>query len=190
MRAMNRHLIAAAIFVATSGPALAAPGAFFSLANTNFVKTIGFILFVGVLVYFRVPSLIGGLLDKRAVQIRADLDEARSLREEAQKVLASYERKAREAGEQAERIVSHAREEALLAAEEAKSALAVSLKRRLAAADDQIASAEKSAMREVRDRAVQVAVAAAGDAIAQAMSAAEAGALIEASIKEVDAKLH
>ena len=89
------------------------------------MKTIGFILFVGVLVYFRVPSLIGGLLDKRAVQIRADLDEARSLREEAQKVLASYERKAREAGEQAERIVSHAREEALLAAEEAKSALAV-----------------------------------------------------------------
>ena len=163
---------------------------FFSLKNTDFVVLLAFLLFIGILVYYKVPGLIGGLLDKRAGQIRADLDEARSLREEAQKLLASYERKTREAHEQAERIVRQAREEAATAAEEAKEALAASLVRRLKAAEEQIASAEAAAVREVRDSAVAVAVAAAGDALSKGMTADRAGELIVASIREVETKLH
>jgi F-type H+-transporting ATPase subunit b len=182
--------ILALAFILAAGPALAATGPFFSLHNTDFVVTIAFLLFIGVLIYFKVPSMLAVMLDRRAQSIRDDLDEARALREEAQKVLATFERKSREVHEQAERIVKHARDEAILAAEEAKATLAQSLERRLKAADEQIASAEAAAVRAVRDQAIQVAIAAAGDAIAKNMSAAEAKDLIEASIAEVGAKLH
>ncbi|MCT8158843.1 F0F1 ATP synthase subunit B [Pseudoruegeria sp. SHC-113] len=171
-------------------PALAASGPFFSLGNTDFVVTLGFLLFIGVLFYFKVPGMIGGMLDKRADDIKSELDEARALREEAQTVLASYERKQREVQEQADRIVAHAKEEAKLAAEAAKKDLEASIKRRLAAAQDQIASAEASAVKEVRDTAVNVAVAAAAEVVAKQMTAADGNALIDAAIKDVSAKLH
>ncbi|MCP4819794.1 MAG: F0F1 ATP synthase subunit B [Shimia sp.] len=173
-----------------ASPAFAASGPFFSLKNTDFIVTLGFILFIAVLFYFKVPSLLGGMLDKRADDIKSELDEARALREEAQTVLASYERKQQEVQEQAARIVAQAKDEAQKAAVQAKADLAESIERRLAAAQDQIASAEASAVKEVRDQAVVVAVAAAEDVITKQMSAADANKLIEAGISEVDAKLH
>ena len=72
--------------VLIASPALAASGPFVSLRNTDFIVLLAFIAFIGVLVYFKVPSLIGGMLDKRANTIRNELDEARKLREEAQKL--------------------------------------------------------------------------------------------------------
>ncbi len=171
-------------------PALAASGPFFSLNNTNFVVLIAFVLFVGVLIYLKVPALVGGILDKRADTIRAELDEARNLREEAQTILASYERKQKEVAEHAAQIVEHAKAEAANAAELAKGELAASITRRLQAAEDQIASAEAAAVKEVRDRAVSVAVAAAGDVIAKAMTAKAGGALIDDAISDVGKKLN
>ncbi|TCL08050.1 ATP synthase F0 subcomplex B subunit [Shimia isoporae] len=173
-----------------ASPAFAASGPFFSLKNTDFIVTLGFIVFIAVLFYFKVPSLLGGMLDKRADDIKSELDEARALREEAQTVLASYERKQQEVQEQAARIVAQAKDEAQKAAVQAKADLEKSIERRLAAATDQIASAEASAVKEVRDQAVVVAIAAAEDVIAKQMSAADANKLIEAGIAEVDAKLH
>lgn len=171
-------------------PAMAATGPFFSLRNTDFVVTLAFLLFIGVLVYFRVPTLLGGLLDKRAAGIKSDLDEARALHDEARSILASYERKQKDVQEQANRIVETAKREAMAAAEQAKEDLKASIARRLAAAEDQIASAEAAAVREVRNTAVNVAVAAAADLIAKQMSATEKNNLIDASIGEVEAKLH
>lgn len=186
---MLRSLSVALVLAA--GPALAAGDKpFFSLKNTDFVVTIAFLLFIGVLFYFKVPSLIGGLLDKRADGIKSELDEARALREEAQTVLASYERKQKEVAEQAERIVAAAKEEAEAAAAKAKEDLKVSIARRLQAAEDQIASAEASAVKEVRDEAVRIAVAAASDVIAKQMTAKDANSLIDDAIAAVDAKLH
>jgi hypothetical protein len=91
----------ATLSVLIAGPAMAAgkspfSAEFYSLKNTDFVVLIAFLLFIGVLMYLKVPAKLGGLLDKRAEGIQAELDEARKLREEAQSVLASYERKARE----------------------------------------------------------------------------------------------
>lgn len=171
-------------------PAFAASGPFFSLTNTDFIVTLAFILFILVLVYFRVPSILAGLLDKRADDIQSELDEARALREEAQSILASYERKQKEVQDQADRIVASAKEEATAAAEQAKEDLKASIARRLAAAEDQIASAEASAVKEVRDQAVIVAVNAASALLADGMTAAEGNKLIDAAIAEVDAKLH
>ena len=134
---MIRIVSSALALSLAASPALAADGPFFSLANTNFVVLIAFLLFVGVLFYFKVPSIVGGLLDKRADSIRAELDEARALREEAQALLASYERKQKDVQEQADRIVANAREEASRAAEQAKADIRSSVERRMLAAEDQ-----------------------------------------------------
>ncbi|MBP0482362.1 F0F1 ATP synthase subunit B [Sagittula salina] len=184
-----KHFILPAAMLAAA-PAHAATGPFFSLHNTNFIVLLGFLLFLAVLVYFKVPGMLGNLLDKRAEGIQAELDEARRIREEAQTLLASYERKQRDVQDQADRIVAHARQEAELAAEAAKTDIQASIARRLASAEGQIASAEAKAVKEVRDRAATVAIAAARQVVAEQMDAAKAGQMIDASIAEVGAKLH
>ncbi|MET4102338.1 F-type H+-transporting ATPase subunit b [Roseovarius sp. MBR-78] len=185
-----RKLILTAGAALAASPALAASGPFVSLFNTDFVVLLAFLIFVGVLLYLKVPGLLGTKLDERAAGIKADLDEARKLREEAQQVLASYERKQKEAQEQADRIVEHARKEAEQAGEDAKDEIRRSIERRLQAAEDQIASAEARAVRDVRNQAIAVATAAARDVIAKKMSADDADKLIDAGIGEVEAKLH
>jgi F-type H+-transporting ATPase subunit b len=185
-----RKLSAIALATLAASPAFAASGPFFSLGNTDFIVLLGFLVFLAVLVYFKVPGLLGGLLDKRAAGIQSDLDEARALREEAQTLLASYERKQREVQDQADRIVAHAKQEAELAAEQAKADMKESIARRLAAAESQIASAEASAVREVRDSAITVAIAAAKDVVADQMTAADQSKLIDEAIATVGAKLH
>jgi len=185
---MIRLIVLASVLGA--GPAVAASGPFLSLGNSNFVVLLAFIAFVGVLLYAKVPGMLGGLLDKRAETIRAELEAARALREEANSLLASYERKSREVKDQAERIVIAARADALAAAEAAKAEIQRSVARRLAAAEDQIAQAEASAIRAVREQAVAVAVGAAAEVLAQQMTAASASALIEESIAEVGARLN
>ncbi|WP_299820683.1 F0F1 ATP synthase subunit B [uncultured Jannaschia sp.] len=171
-------------------PAFAATGPFFSLGNTDFIVTLGFLLFLGILVYFRVPSRLTGMLDDRSGGIRSDLDEARALREEAQALLASYERKTREARAQADQIVANAKAEAQSAAEQAKLDLKTSVDRRLAGAEGQIESARNAAIREVRDRAIQIATSVAAEMVARQMTAKDADRMIDQSIETVSAKLH
>jgi F-type H+-transporting ATPase subunit b len=161
-----------------------------SLGNTDFVVLIGFLLFIAIIFYFNVPSMLAGLLDERAEGIKSDLDEARALREEAQTLLASYERKQREVAEQAERIVTQAKADAEAAAEEAKANLEKSIARRLQAAEDQIQSAEDKAVLSVRNRAVEVAISAVAATIGKQMAAADANKMIDASIDEVGRRLH
>lgn len=160
------------------------------LNDTNIVVAIAFVIFVGILLYVGVPGIVGRMLDARAEKIKTEIDEAASLREEARALLASYERKQKDVQAQADRIVATAREEAELAAVAAKADLERSIARRMKAAEDQIASAEASATREVRDRAVQVAVAAAREIIAKNLSQNDAGNLIDSAIDEVGAKFH
>ncbi len=185
------RIIATLIALFAASPALAAGDKpFFSLENSDFAVLISFVLFIAVLLKFKVPGLVVGMLDKRADGIKSELDEARALRDEAQALLASYERKQKEVQEQADRIVEHAKGEAAAAAEQAKADLKVTIARRLQAAEDQIASAEASAVKEVRDRAVTLAVAAARDVIARQMTAAAGNKLIDEAIADVEAKLH
>jgi F-type H+-transporting ATPase subunit b len=184
------RVILTTLFALSASPVLAASGPFFSMNNTNFVVLLAFLLFVGVLFYFKVPGKVGGMLDERAVGIQSELDEARSLREEAQSILADYERKQKEVQGQADQIVANAKEEAKAAAVNAKDELKASITRRLAAAEDQIASAQAAAIKEVKDTAVSVAIAAAKDVIAKGMQAKDAADLIDASIANVGEKLH
>ena len=147
--------------------------------DSHFTVAVAFFLFLGLLAYLGVHRLVGKMLDDRAERIRSELDEARRLREEAQATFAEFERQSREVEAQAGEIVAHA-----------KADLAHSIERRLKAADEQIAMAEASAVREVRDRAIQVAVAAAAEVMAAKMTDEKAGALIDDAIKAVGERLH
>lgn len=187
---MTRVLpIAAATFLAPA-PALAVSGPFFSLYNTNFVMWLGLLVFVAILLYYRVPRTLTRLLDKRAEGIKSDLAEARALRDEAQSLLASFERKQKEVEDQAKRIVSSAREDARTRAERAEADMDRQMERRLETAREQIAAAEEQAIREVRNRAVSVASDAARKVLLDQMSGERASRLIDDSIGTVDRKLH
>ena len=160
------------------------------LYDTYFVVAVAFVLFVALLWRYRVQDILFRALDDRADRIRRELDDAKRLREEAQTLLASYERKQNEVEGLAAEIVARAKEDAKISAEQAKKELQASLERRLQAATDQIASAEAAAIREVTDRAVSVAVGAAAEVIAKSMNAEAANARIDAAIAEVGARLH
>lgn len=160
------------------------------LNDTNIVVTISFVLFIGVLLYAGVPGKVTSMLDGRAAGIRTELDEARALREEAQTLLASYERKQKEVAAQTAEIITHAKAEARTAAETAKADLKQSIARRLQAAEEQIGAAETRALRSVRDQAVAVAVAAAGEVIAAKMPKADADAMMNAAIADMGARLN
>ncbi|WP_322890149.1 MULTISPECIES: F0F1 ATP synthase subunit B [unclassified Yoonia] len=184
------RILVTALFAAAASPALAADYPFVSLRNTDFVVLIAFVIFIGILLYYKVPALIAGLLDKRAANIRAELDEAKALREEAMALLASYERKQKDVQVQADRIVASAKKEATEAAAAAKEEIAKSISRRMAAAEEQIASAQAAAVKDVRDQAVTVAIAVAKEVLAGQMDAKSAGALIDDSIAVVADKMH
>jgi len=181
---------AALILSGLATPAAAAGESFFSLTNTDFIVTLAFILFIGVLVYFKVPGIVARMLDRRAAGIQKELDEARKLKEDAQALLASYERKQREVQAQADRIVEQARREAQANAEESKKELQRSIERRLQAAEDQIAQAEADAVNEIRNRAIVVATEAARRVVAEKMTPEAASQSIDRSIDQVAAKLH
>ncbi len=187
---MKRIVLTSALSLIAAPAFAAGDKGFFTLANTDFVVLIAFLLFVGILLYYKVPAKVGEMLDARATGIQAELDEARALREEAQALLASYERKQKDVQEQADRIVESAKDEAARAAEQAKEDIRTSVARRMVAAEEQLASAQAGAVKEVRDRAVVAAVAAAREVVAKQMTANNANALIDDAIKQVEAKLH
>ena len=158
--------------------------------NSNFTVGVAFVLFVALLWYLGVHRLIGRSLDDRAARIRTELDEARRLREEAQELFAEFERKQKQVAGQADEIVAHARAEAENAAERAKADLEVSIERRLKAADEQIALAEANAIRQVKDRAVAVAIAAAADVLRARLGDDRKQQLVDEAIEDVGQRLH
>ncbi|MAU62060.1 ATP F0F1 synthase subunit B [Parvibaculum sp.] len=148
------------------------------------------VAFFAILGYFKVHRTIAGSLDKRAADIAAELDEARRLREEAQQLLASYQRKQREAMKEAEDIISQAKAEAEQLAKETRANMEAQVERRTKLAEDKIAQAETQAVNDVRSAAAEVAIGAARRVIAEKVDAGQDAKLIEKSIAELAAKLH
>jgi F-type H+-transporting ATPase subunit b len=158
--------------------------------DATFFVGLAFLCFVGVLIYYKVPRMLTKGLDDRAEKIRHDLDEARRLREEAQTLLATYERKQRDALQEAEAMIAHAEEEAKREAVIAAQKLEDSIKRREQQALDKIALAEAQAEKEVREAAVEVAVNAAGRVIAEKLTGDKAASMVDQSIKDLRSQLH
>ena len=144
-----------------------------------------FVLFVGILFYLKVPGMLTSALDDRAKKISDDLDQARELREEAQVLLATYQRKQRDALKEAEEIIAHAKEEAMREAEQAEKKLEEAVARRQQAALNKIALAEAQAENEVRDTAIEIAIAAATAVVAQQVQGDRADALVDTAIQDL-----
>lgn len=151
---------------------------------------VGLIIFLAIIVYVKVPGMIGSSLDKRAESIRKELDDARRLREEAQALLADYQRRRQEAESEAEGIVAEAKREADRLTLEANAALEDLIARRTAAAERKIAQAESQAISEVRARAADIAVAAAETILAKKVAGNVGDELLAKSIEEVKTRLN
>ncbi|MCB9993305.1 MAG: ATP F0F1 synthase subunit B [Hyphomicrobiaceae bacterium] len=157
--------------------------------DAAFWAFIALIVFIGVVIYLKVPGAITGALDKQIKKIEDDLSEAKRLREEAQAMLADYERKRKAAEAEAEEIVSAAREEADRMAREAEESLTELVARRRKAVEEKIAQAEAQAIADVRARSADVAIEAARHLLQDQMTK-QGDDVISASIKEVGDRLN
>lgn len=173
---------------AAHGTAEAAPVGL--LQDPTFWVFLAFVLVVVILARAGVHKLIVTALDKRAQGIADELDRARALRDEAQELLAKYQRRQREAEDEAEGIIEQAKRDAQRIAADAKAKIEDQLERRAKAAEDKIARAEAQAISEVRGQAADMAVEIARRIISERMDQGAQAALLDRAIADVRAKLN
>jgi F-type H+-transporting ATPase subunit b len=158
--------------------------------DATFWATVGLVIFIGIVLYLKVPGKIGSTLDQRAERIRNELEEARRLREEAQQLLAEYQRKRKEAEQEAGDIVAAAKREAKHLVEEAKARTQEYVARRTTLAEQKIAQAERDAVNAVRSNAVDIAVAAAAKLLDERADADVKAQLFKSSLDDVKARMN
>lgn len=160
-----------------------------AIHTPEFWVAVGFIVLVVAIAKPAARAMVAAL-DGRTERIRKTLDEAAALREEAQHLLAEYQRKQRDATREIDDILAHARNEAERNGRTATEALETSLRRREQLAMDKIAQAEADALQAVRNAAVDIAIAATRKLLADRMDGAASAALIDRAIAELPQKLH
>jgi F-type H+-transporting ATPase subunit b len=160
------------------------------LHEAEFWVALGFFVFLGLLGYIGVHRKIATALDDRAAHIKAELDEARKLRDDAAQLLADYQRKRQEAEGEAQEIIAGAKAEAERLAADAKAKVEEFVARRTQLAETKIAQAEAQAAAEVRGAAAEAAVAAAEKILAQEAKGKLAAELIAKGIEDVRKKLN
>ena len=144
-----------------------------------------FVVFVGILFIFKVPYMLINSLDQRANKIRDEINEARQLREEAQTLLANYERKQRDSINEANQILEQAKKEGERARKLALEKLKETLKRREEIALEKIALAEVQAEKEVREAAVEIAINATRILLSEHVEGKRGAALIDAGTAQL-----
>jgi F-type H+-transporting ATPase subunit b len=160
-----------------------------ALQTPEFWVAVGFLVLMALIAKPAWKAMSTGL-DARAEKIKASLDEAASLREEVQSLLADYQRRQRDATREVDEMLANAQAEAERTAQEAADALVDSLKRREQLALDKIAQAEAEAMLAVRNTAIDVAISATQRILTEQLDDAVAAQLIDSAIAELPVKLH
>lgn len=159
------------------------------LQDPTFWVAVAFLMFIGVLTYFKVPKMIAGALDSRAAKIKSDIDEAERLLKDAQGLLATYQKKQRAADKEADAIRRRTEAEVARLAEQGRAKLEESLARREKLAVERIAQAEATALIEIRARTVDIAIDAARDLLADKLPATTAKTMIDDAIKDLGERL-
>jgi F-type H+-transporting ATPase subunit b len=160
----------------------------FDIGGAEFWVLVAFVLFVAFMVWRARKAILGGL-DARAGRIRAEIEEAQRLRDEAQALLVDYQKKQRQALGEAEAMLRQAEEEAKRLKAKGEAELEAALKRREQQALDRIAQAEAQAVADVRNMAADLAIAATGKILAEKLDPAQAEALVSQSIAELPRRL-
>ena len=161
----------------------------FSLANTDFVVAIAFVIFVGVLIYFKVPKVIAKLLDNRAETIRSEIDEAHKLLEEAKTLLAKLEREHKENIAKGQDIIQDAKLTSKKILEDSKSEIKDAVARKLAMAERQIKINEKEVINAIRGDLIDGAFKAAQEQIVKKVDLKLSNSVVEESIDEIGSRL-
>lgn len=151
---------------------------------------IAFVILMGAFAWLGVHRTVLTALDHRSERIKAELDDARRLKDEAAKVLAEYKAKRASAEREAEDIVTNAKAEAERIAAEAKTKMEDFVARRTKTAESKIAMAEAQALADVRAAAADAAVQAASTILSQSVKGSIADNLLAKGISEVRQKLN
>ena len=159
-------------------------------AEPEFWVAVAFVILMGVFAYFGIHRTILTTLDHRSERIKAELDDARRLKEEAAKLLAEYQARRASAEREAEEIIASAKADAERIAAEAKAKMEDFVERRTKTAESKIALAEAQALADVRAAAAEAAVTAASVILQQSVKGLVADELLAKGIDEVKAKLN
>jgi F-type H+-transporting ATPase subunit b len=158
--------------------------------DAEFWVAVAFVVFLGALIYLGVHEMMVKYIDQRRDRIKAELDEALRLKEEAQALLAQYQRKQREAEQEAAGIIAGATAEAGRMMAEAKTKMEEFIARRSKMAENKIAQAEAQALADVRAAAAEAAVSAAEKILTQIVKGEVADRLIVKGVEDVKTKLN
>jgi F-type H+-transporting ATPase subunit b len=157
--------------------------------DAQFWSAISFLIFIA-LAFKPIKGLMTKALDDRSLSIQKELDEALRLKEEAELLLISCQRKYKEVIEEASQIMAHAQEENRRVAEEARLSLEAAIAKRTELANQKIANYEAALLQEVRVHAVELAVKAAKQLIVKDMDATISDSLVNQAISDISRKLH
>jgi F-type H+-transporting ATPase subunit b len=160
------------------------------LMEAEFWVAVAFVLFFAIIVYVGAHKFILNALDQRSARIKAELDEARRLKDEAQALLAEYRQKTANAQQEADGIIDGAKAEAERVAQEAHARLEDFVARRTKMAEVKIAQAEAQALADVRSAAAEAATSAAEKILVQSAKGKVADTLIAQGIADVKKKLN
>ena len=159
-------------------------------AEPEFWVAVAFVILMGVFAYFGIHRTVLQSLDHRRDRIKAELDDARRLKDDAAKLLAEYQARRASAEREAQDIIASAQADAERIASEAKAKLEDFVARRTKTAESKIALAEAQAIADVRSAAANAAVAAASTILSQSVKGSVADDLLAKGIAEVREKLN
>ena len=157
-----------------------------SLDNTDFVVLISFLIFVGVLIYFKVPSIVGAFLDKRSNDIQSEIEKAGEILEEAKKILSSIEADHIRTSETIGQMVETARSRAGEEEEKAKKNIEELMKNKLISAEGQVMSNERKILEEIEDRAIDLSIEKVKVKLSQSLSSSDYDNQFNASIQSIE----
>ena len=180
-------LITLLAFVISSGAGYAAGSKkMISLDNTDFVVLISFLIFVGVLVYFKVPAIVASFLDKRSADIQNEIDKASEILEEAKEILSSIEADHIRTSETIGQMVETARSRAGEEEEKAKKNIEELMKNKLISAEGQVKSNERSILEEIEARAIDLSIEKVRAKLSKSLSGSDYDKYFNASIQSIE----
>ena len=157
-----------------------------SLDNTDFVVLISFLLFVGILIYFKVPSIIAAFLDKRSNDIQDEIQQANAILEEAKKVLSSIEADHIRNSETIEKMITNTNDRAVEEEEKAKKYIEELIKNKLSSAEGQVKSSERQIFEEIERRAIDLSIEKVRVKLSESLSGKDYDKQLDTSMKSVE----
>ena len=158
----------------------------FSLDNTDFVVLISFLIFVGILIYFKVPSIVAAFLDKRSNDIQSEIEKASKILEEAKKILSSIETDHIKTTETIENMLKSAKDRAEDEENKAKKHIEELMKNKLLSAEGQVKSSERKIFEEIEKRAIDLSIEKVRTILSKGMSESDYEKYFDTSIKSVE----